>query len=524
MINSPSPNSSNQQRAPSSVPEVLDRFANMVNSGTTLDAIAFKNINKKRVDDFFYEPFEQHKIREALKEKIRNEVRAGKRDPKIEIPGVYNYEGPSVKSPIFNPDISEYSTALGPLSRFGDGDGSFWDKWILNDSKANNRGLEFDEKCMPLQHGDVVPQLGFKRYYKSTIAELPSVRAVMPYAQRRAERLEQKEKETAGIPLSPPKVYGVGKSIREANWNSLTHVESEVMASPKEEKRLKRPVTAALPSHAHDSTLIPVSELAPPCFFEKEVYFGEKARASFFDAYRSLARQQHVLSGMKPGVQGIDVLSKLGSTTFEALEEQNEKELEARIKERGFKNAYGSNNVHIQSISGNNRAGKKAYGLDLLDQSNSAPSILKLEPSKLQSLYSTKTVADSTVPLSRFQRLKRCDSYVVEKTSQVMHFSRPRGGADAFLRPGSPRTRFLTGCLQHSIAPRPHLIVRSEVTSVLNIENQYIGDTMACILANSLPGLPFLSELNVAGNKLTDIGLTALIKALPSCPDVTTVS
>ena len=112
---------------------------------------------------------------------------------------------------------------------------------------------------------------------------------------------------------------------------------------------------------------------------------------------------------------------------------------------------------------------------------------------------------------------------MVEKKAQETHLSRPLGGVDAFLRPGSPRTRYLTGCLKHSVAPRPNLIIRKDVTSVLNIEYQYIGDTMAVILANSLEGLPFLTELNVAGNKLTDVGLTALILALPSCPTVDTV-
>jgi hypothetical protein len=89
---------------------------------------------------------------------------------------------------------------------------------------------------------------------------------------------------------------------------------------------------------------------------------------------------------------------------------------------------------------------------------------------------------------------------------------------------GSPRTRYLTGCLVHSVAPRPNLIIRKSITSVLNIEYQYIGDTMAVILANSLEGLPFLTELNVTGNKLTDVGLSAIISALPQCPAITTVS
>jgi hypothetical protein len=55
------------------------------------------------------------------------------------------------------------------------------------------------------------------------------------------------------------------------------------------------------------------------------------------------------------------------------------------------------------------------------------------------------------------------------------------------------------------------------------LENQAIGDTMARILASALDGLPLVTEVNIAENNLTDIGLHAILKALTKCRDVTVV-
>jgi Leucine-rich repeat (LRR) protein len=90
-------------------------------------------------------------------------------------------------------------------------------------------------------------------------------------------------------------------------------------------------------------------------------------------------------------------------------------------------------------------------------------------------------------------------------------------------RPLSARSRFLNGCLQSKLAPRPSLIIRKDQTATLNLEHQYMGDAAAILLASSLDGLPHVAEINIADNKLTDIGLTAIIKALNKCPFLTSL-
>ena len=49
--------------------------------------------------------------------------------------------------------IDGYSmkSALGLHSRFGDGDGSFWDKYMIANERTRNRGQGYNEKSVPLQ-------------------------------------------------------------------------------------------------------------------------------------------------------------------------------------------------------------------------------------------------------------------------------------------------------------------------------------------------------------------------------------
>ncbi len=351
----------------------------------------------------------------------------------------------------------------------------------------------------------------------------------------------------------------LGRKMRDANWDSV----KDILLSPSPIRKKAMPIAeeseAATDTAGHaeihrDPTLILKTDVPPPNVIEREIYFGEKARVAFFDAYRHLSRQQHVLSGMIPGKHGIEVLKNLRSTSFEELElklalhsgDVSIDEDDDRLAPAGWMNMKAHRGkspmintrllAHREALTAeetavfaSNDESKKAYSTASKTRSKEK----ERDPNRDLAAIRLEALKNKTTVESRgkntirerlgLQKLRRCDSYIVERSAQELHFSRPAETPDAFMRPGSPRTRYLTGCLQHNVAPRPNLIVRSQLTSALNIEYQYIGDTMATILANSLEGLPFLSELNVAGNKLTDIGLTAIIKALPKCPYVTTV-
>jgi Ran GTPase-activating protein (RanGAP) involved in mRNA processing and transport len=78
----------------------------------------------------------------------------------------------------------------------------------------------------------------------------------------------------------------------------------------------------------------------------------------------------------------------------------------------------------------------------------------------------------------------------------------------------SPRTKFLTSCLKDQINPRPSLLLRKNVTTTLNLTHQGITDVMAKSLAKSFEQLPFIEEINIADNMLTDVGLTMIIRSV----------
>jgi Ran GTPase-activating protein (RanGAP) involved in mRNA processing and transport len=535
--------------------------------------------------------------------------------------GIFEYSGPDkYKAPVTDGAVPEYSRSMGPRTRFGDGDGSFWDKWVGAGNEAPGKGLGYDQNRIPLQRGFVQPKAGFKRYYKSQGGDFPSAdpnSTVKPYSQRRLERLERERREREGY-VEPALPASVGACLRDADWKpvesnrvllkQLSLAPPAEPEAPKKKKLISSDEDSNSDSDSDSSASedkaapAPVAEVKPEpaeaipdlSFAEREIYFGDRARAAFFDAYRHISRQQNILSGLAPGVKGVDVLSKLGNTTFEEIIQHNEGVAKRERSNRrtevvsmdvvneamaADRRSSRKNGVAVVDPNGKRRTsstvphGRGGRGSVITIDSPASPgkaSLLRAAvggraPSpnarpqhrkhmgyhteeddefftrdvegmsrteRLHQLMDNKTVADKQHVSQRgtlqgrlgMDMFRRCDSIMVEKKAQETHLTRPEGGVDAFLRPGSPRTRYLTGCLKHSVAPRPNLIIRKDVTSVLNIEYQYIGDTMASILANSLEGLPHLTELNVAGNKLTDVGLTALILALPSCPTVNTVN
>ena len=372
---------------------------------------------------------------------------------------------------------------------------------------------------------------------------------------------ERKEREgfVEAVPVKPK-----GVSLRDADWDGVRAQRkalkkalppisaAKAAKTPNKPKKLissdedsddHHSVAAAEPDEFAELDPDPLKPEPNLTFTEREIYFGDRARAAFFDAYRHISRQQNILSGLAAGVRGVDVLSKLGNTTFEEIEDRNHQSSQ-RNQRRGeiVSHITNSSDDLFDDKPGNGNSkptltrklstfkARKGYQVDDNFVTKNVDR-RKSQAEQLEQILNNKSVVDakheslqqaieSRLGMNAF---RRCDSLVVERKAQETHLTRPEGGADAFLRPGSPRTRYLTGCLVHSVAPRPNLIIRKEITSILNIEYQYIGDTMAVILANSLQGLPYLTELNVAGNKLTDVGLTALINALPSCPTVDTV-
>lgn len=66
--------------------------------------------------------------------------------------GIFEYDGPNKYKPsIADGAVPEYSRSMGPRTRFGDGDGSFWDKWVGAGHEKPGKGLGYDNHRIPLQ-------------------------------------------------------------------------------------------------------------------------------------------------------------------------------------------------------------------------------------------------------------------------------------------------------------------------------------------------------------------------------------
>jgi hypothetical protein len=163
--------------------EALKRFANTLNEDPNSNLNRFQQINKDRIEEFVRQPFN----------KKNNAPKFPPKESPTHVTGTYNYgtENPSLyKRPPVN--APEFQKALGPRSRFGDGDGSFWDRYIVHDSETYTKGLGLDPHGIPLTGEDEgAPKMGFKRFY-SFQQRLPSTTLgktkVMPYSARKESK------------------------------------------------------------------------------------------------------------------------------------------------------------------------------------------------------------------------------------------------------------------------------------------------------------------------------------------------
>ncbi|CAN0057207.1 unnamed protein product, partial [Sphacelaria rigidula] len=108
-------------------------------------------------------------------------------------------------------EVPEMNKYLGPTSRFGDGDGSFWDRWLTTTGYFTPSG-KYTAAVMPgrsmYSRGTVPPHSGFKRYQLDKLAyrKNPDPR-VLTYAARR-ERGDAK-----GSSEARERLYGANSEV-----------------------------------------------------------------------------------------------------------------------------------------------------------------------------------------------------------------------------------------------------------------------------------------------------------------------
>lgn len=445
---------------PQKVPlEALKRFSTELLEG---DENSKKNyeLNQQRINDF-----------------LKRQINDSNHLPKIEkfttsmhlkYPGLYDYSKANA-SVAGNSNIDskilasapEYHRSLGARSRFGEGDGSFWDKWINSDVVAKEERLHADK-----------PHIGFKRLYKSSIDggssanEEKRALRIKPYAVRREERKKREDRIAKG--LDPD---GDGEEeILVAYGSSLQSVfdaadEANAAEVISTQKKLK--IDGEKIGGFDPSTLPPISPA------HQSTYFGDKARAAFYDFYRQVGRQRYSL-------EHPDMLEKLILDEPPVSASAASMSPVSPLGSKGS-SAVGSSRAH--SLKNKGSQGDHQSGVNLSND-----------------LVSSKESVGEMPSLD----------YLPDNMNEVGAYN-----------PVSPRTKFVVNCLVKNINPKPHLLIRKPGSHELDISGQGIGDELAMILAQSLEDLPHLYSLNICNNKLTDVGLSAVVNVLSLCPSLT---
>jgi hypothetical protein len=114
----------------------LKRFADDLGNESSTNK--FLQINRERVNSFIEKPFA---------DKLPSSSTAtNKAKRKTQVVGVndYNLSNEETNSFIHLQNLPEFQGSLGIRSRFGDGDGSFFDKWLNSDAMTSRHVLDKD--------------------------------------------------------------------------------------------------------------------------------------------------------------------------------------------------------------------------------------------------------------------------------------------------------------------------------------------------------------------------------------------
>lgn len=161
----------------------LKRFADELGSGDAMSN-KFLQINKDRVNSFIEKP-------SRPTGNMKSDISPAKRTL---VPGIHEYDFTNQNTSTFLhlQKMPEFQSSLGARSRFGEGDGSFFDRW-LNADTVTSKYL-YDKDGFPIMRFSLNEvKAGYKRHIKEYKDNKTSGRDyyVKPYAERRLERLER---------------------------------------------------------------------------------------------------------------------------------------------------------------------------------------------------------------------------------------------------------------------------------------------------------------------------------------------
>ncbi|CAM9361361.1 unnamed protein product, partial [Ectocarpus sp. 12 AP-2014] len=453
-------------------------------------------------------------------------------------------------------DVPEMNKYLGPSSRFGDGDGSFWDRWLTTTGHFTEQG-SYAKADMPTRSmystGVVPPNSGFKRYQLDKLAftKNPEPR-VLTYAARWELGGSIKSDE------APKRLRGaysestLGPSRR--NW-----LDEVVLARAAEEfksetnKKLARQQSAQRSSDEHEIPT-PGDEQSSTTSRSQDV------------GIRSDGTKHPVVGLGSIGAAGKDEGPGDRSTDGDTDNEKRcgpgdesrlisrDTSLEDAVAKFGLvhPNYFGRRaRTHVYNYYKQVSRRRHQYGdlqamsmipLTPLDHMGALPAyqagldainIEDMEQALHEKAARTNIYGNSAKPekTTRHQlpplatkaaagwQSESGDrgSGVDEGDEHERELAKALENDD---RQITSRTKYLVRCMERNVAPRAHVIIRKTHTTKVNLAHQGMGDVMGGILADCLIELPLMRELNLRDNRLTDKGLKPLVKAIKQRHDL----
>jgi hypothetical protein len=241
---------------------------------------------------------------------------------------------------------------------------------------------------------------------------------------------------------------------------------------------------------------------------ERENYFGADARAAFFDYYHHLSRQR---VSVNPEVVQAMANATAPSTYRSGTTVDSPRS--PRFTSSQMERAYlsGAANNHNNSPvkfaqKGNGRSSDKFVGA--------------ADPSKMKKETSLDREDNYTWLKINEQRHAEEEKKMILNHLLTVESMTANKGTSLEVRPESARTKFLRGCVDKGILPHPSLIIRREITTMLNVSSLGMGNEVAKLLAEALDSLPLLVGLSIADNNLNDSGLVPIVNKLAFCKNL----
>lgn len=312
----------------------------------------------------------------------------------------------------------------------------------------------------------------------------------------------------------------------------------------------------AVPSRATESSSLPKRSVRfPPDLSAADgsKFFGQVARAKFFNRYHWLHQQHAITNTSKESIlRGLyyenefeaPVARDSSSSVISALTIST-RISSPRIGMRPL-SSCGERGKLIGTLSGassvNSRRtmSAKKSGVSVVTSGSKLSPILlpKSKPAMVPALFTRATNIDDVCDdnVSALTGMEPGDdllsydgdSELVDSDDEIEDELIQRAchleNGDDFAIPISPRSSYISSCIREGVNPRASLILRNKVTKDLKLQHMGIGDKMGKLFASSLSGVPYIQSVNLADNNLTDEALTALVNALASLPSLTSVN